>query len=108
MNATTNIPAGHATCPVCHGSGRAKLTEGDAWMRAWTGKLSYFDPETDTMVCRNCGGQTMESRALGYTRVRPGSAEGCVHEYDHELAGRCYHRYTCKHCSLVYYIDSGD
>lgn len=103
-----NIPEGFAVCPCCHGTGRRSLSKEDAWMRTWKGGLSYYDPTTDTKVCDNCGGQTMYGRAQGYVKKRPGTDEGCIHEYVGRNAGRCYTVYTCKHCSSSYDIDSGD
>ena len=103
----TNIPAGYGVCPCCGGSGRVKLSEGDAWMRAWK-DLSYYDPETDTKTCHNCGGQTMGGKAIGYTKLDKGTGKGCHHEYVGRNAGRCYTIYTCKKCGSSYDIDSGD
>ena len=102
------IPDGYAVCPCCHGTKRVALTESDDWMRKWKGGLSYYDPETDTKTCQNCGGQTMFGQALGYTKKRPGTDVGCLHEWTGRDAGRCYTIYTCKHCRSTYDIDSGD
>ena len=85
-------------------------------MRKWKGVLSYYDPETDTKTCQNCGGQTMYGKPLGYTKVDPNTPPmqflidglGCHHEYVGRNAGRCYTIYTCKKCGSSYDIDSSD
>jgi hypothetical protein len=110
------IPTGYGICPCCKGSGRVLIEEGDAWMRTWKGGLSYYDPNTDTKVCQNCGGQTMYGKALGYTTIDPNTDPmqfmidglGCKHEYVGREAGRCYRIYTCRKCGHHYDIDSGD
>jgi hypothetical protein len=108
MNPNLEIPKGCSVCPACNGTTRVKLADGDAWMRTWKGGLSYYDPDTDTKTCDNCGGQTMSMKALGYTKTRPGTDQGCLHEYTGRSAGRCYTVYTCKHCHSTFDIDSGD
>lgn len=93
-------------CPVCNGTGRMPTPDnlrkyGES--QGWYG----YSKDDDCCTCTNCGGQTMSGHATGMVSL---NKEGlpCVHEYTHYLAGRCYHRYTCKHCNEVYYIDSGD
>lgn len=108
MNPNMEIPNGCAVCPACNGTKRLPLTDQDAWMRAWKGGLTQYDPETDTKTCDNCGGQTMSMRALGYTAIRPGTNEGCLHKWKGESAGRCYTVYTCQFCFSRFDIDSGD
>lgn len=98
--ASLQLPLGTATCPVCAGSTRQPA-----------GRYRYcygYDPETDTVACRNCGGDTMSLRALGYTRVDPASGLGCRHEYVGENVGRCLTLYRCARCGDAYSIDSSD
>jgi len=90
------------TCPVCQGTGRRPA--GDYRYKAVTWG---YDPETDTLPCRNCGGQTMGGQPTGKTFIRDDGTP-CVHEYTTLSLGRCYNRYTCKHCGYAYDIDSGD
>jgi hypothetical protein len=89
-------------CPVCNGSGRKPA--GDY---KYKNVIAGYDKETDTLQCDNCGGQRMYGRPTGKTRAR---ADGtpCVHEYTSQNLGRCYNRYTCKHCEYAYDIDSSD
>ena len=89
-------------CPVCNGSGRRPA--GDL---SYKNVLASYDKETDTLDCNNCGGQTMYGRPTGEVNAR---ADGtpCVHEYDSKTIGRCLTRYSCKHCSFSFDIDSGD
>jgi hypothetical protein len=92
-------------CPVCAGSGRVPS---DSYGPAsWARRLSSYDADTDTLACRNCGGQTMRCEGTGKSRLR---ADGtpCVHEYNYYMAGRCYSIHTCVHCGDKYDIDSGD
>lgn len=92
-----------AVCPVCSGSGRVASKEKPGYHRSVYG----YDSETNTLLCRNCGGQYMSLKPTGKVpRNRRGHA--CVHKYQHSLAGRCYHRYTCVYCNDEYHIDSGD
>jgi DNA-directed RNA polymerase subunit RPC12/RpoP len=74
----------------------------------YKGIMSGYDKETDTMACRNCGGQTMYGKPLGYTAIDPETGLGCKHEYVGRDAGRCYTIYTCRKCGSRYDIDSGD
>jgi hypothetical protein len=89
-------------CPVCNGTCRRPAGD-DQYKHMYMG----YDKDNDTLPCNNCGGQTMYGRATGQVPLR---ADGtpCVHEYDYKLLGRCYHGYTCRHCSFKYEIDSGD
>jgi len=92
------------TCPVCNGSGRVALSDRD---RKYAPNLYGYDKETDTVPCRNCGGQTMYGEPTGKVLLRPDGTP-CVHEYVGVQRGRCYTVYTCKHCGSSYDIDSGD
>ena len=97
-----------ATCPVCNGNIWIPCEPKDSWMKDFK-YLSYYDPLTNTKQCRNCGGQTMFGVATGMTNIDPNTGLGCVHEYNGEKRGNCYHVYTCKHgCGFQYDIDSGD
>jgi hypothetical protein len=78
-------------CPKCNGSGREPYT-------AIYGAIP----------CQNCGGQTMSMRATGEVPMDPTTGLGCLHQYKHQLAGNCYHIYTCAKCGDRYDIDSGD
>ena len=89
-------------CPVCSGTGR--LPAGDYRYKAVT---AGYDPETDTLPCRNCGGQTMYGKPTGQSFLRDDGTP-CTHEYTTRNLGRCYNQYTCKHCGYSYSIDSGD
>jgi DNA-directed RNA polymerase subunit RPC12/RpoP len=91
-----------ATCPVCSGTGRV-----EAGVNPYKTMTAGYDRATDTLPCRNCGGQIISMRGTGQVRVRA-DGTACVHEYDYRLAGRCYHEYTCRHCGHQFYIDSGD
>lgn len=101
------------TCPTCQGSGRrpvpADTRQYVKFNERWgTWGVAGYDPDTDTLPCRNCGGQTMSMKGTGVVLLRPDGTP-CQHEYTYQLAGNCYHRYTCKHgCGHVYHIDSGD
>lgn len=88
----------HGVCPVCNGTGRVPAGN----FRRTAG----YDQATDTIACRNCGGQTMSMKATGRVRLRSDGTP-CKHEYMGREAGRCYVVYTCKHCGDVYDIDSG-
>ena len=89
-------------CPVCNGTGRRPA--GDY---KYKNIVAGYDKDTDTLLCNNCGGQTMTMSPTGKTRMRDDGTP-CVHEYDSRQAGRCYTIYTCKHCGYSYDIDSGD
>lgn len=90
------------TCPVCNGIGRVPAGN-DPYKKVMYG----YDAETDTHVCRNCGGQTMYGRATGKVPLRPDGTP-CRHEYTGRTTGRCLTQYTCQHCNHSYEIDSGD
>jgi hypothetical protein len=120
---TTTKPTG--TCPACNGTARKPVPESSRrWIKhnaRWGhwGVAGYQPPgpgpyadgqgyeEGGTFPCTNCGGQTMSIRGTGVVPLREDGTP-CLHEYTHTLAGRCYHRYDCKHCGDRYYIDSGD
>lgn len=87
------------TCPKCNGSKRVPPTES---IRKYLPNVATYDAATDTIACDNCGSQTMSLRGTGVTR------DGCLHEYEEETVGNCYHKYTCTKCGDVYNIDSGD
>lgn len=89
------------TCPVCAGTTRADA--GDYIYRA---SLSGYDAATNTLPCRNCGGQTMDGRATGIVPLRPDGTP-CKHDYEQRSGGRCYHVYVCRHCGDRHDIDSG-
>lgn len=91
------------TCPVCNGTKRMPATKAPAEYKY----VRSYDAETHTLMCGNCGGQTMGGMATGETRERP-DGTACKHEYEYKSLGRCYHGYTCKHCGYGYTIDSGD
>ena len=92
----------YGICPVCNGSGRISA-ENVPHKKVFAG----YDAATDTLGCRNCGGQTMYGVPTGKVPLR---ADGtpCKHEYVSKVAGRCLTDYTCKHCNHRYQIDSGD
>jgi len=90
------------TCPVC--SGTKRKPAGD---NPYKKQFAGYDPETDTLWCDNCGGQTMYAVATGLVRLRPDGTP-CAHDYAGEQTGRCYYSYVCKHCGDFYSIDSGD
>jgi hypothetical protein len=98
-------PGKYALCPCCQGTGRKPVDEAN---QKWKLITAGYDKETDTFACTNCGGQTMSGRAYGWTLPNPATGEGCKHEYNYRSGGRCYHLYTCKHCSHHFDIDSGD
>jgi len=102
---TNSFPNKYVTCPCCEGTGRTKPTEGyEKYKRSY----ADYDEATDTLPCKNCGGQTMSGRASGYTLPNPQTGVGCKHEFVGRNAGRCYTVYVCKHCSSQYDIDSSD
>lgn len=91
------------TCPVCNGTHRVAYT-GEP---RWAGVTAGYDLGTNTVPCRNCGGQYMFGRPTGIVSMDY-SGQPCRHEYTSEKAGRCLTEYTCKHCGDRYQIDSGD
>lgn len=90
------------TCPVCSGSGR--VPAGD---NRYKSVLAGYDAESDTLPCRNCGGQYMFGTPRGVVNIDH-SGQPCVHEYDSRTVGRCLTEYTCRFCGDRYQIDSGD
>lgn len=93
-------------CPVCNGSGHMPCPDNlraHGQLDGWYG----YRKEDDTISCTNCGGQTMWGRPTGEVNLRPDGTP-CKHEYTSADVGRCLTRYTCKHCSFSYEIDSGD
>ena len=97
------------TCPICNGSGRVPA-ESILHESLWKIKknIAGWDAETDTMCCKNCGGQTMSVHGIGQVPLRKDNNEPCVHKYLGQQAGRCYWKYTCEYCGDNYSIDSGD
>ena len=112
------------TCPVCNGTARRPVPEDSRRYLKYNARWGHwgvagYEPagegpfvdgqgyEGGTYPCDNCGGQTMASKGTGTVPLR---ADGtpCLHEYTHSNAGRCLHKYVCKHCADSYYIDSGD
>ena len=89
-----------ATCPVCDGAGRVSA-QGTPYKTVTQG----YDPETDTLPCRNCGGQTMSGVATGKVPLRPDGTP-CRHEYVSRPVGRFKTFYKCKHCGHEHCIDS--
>lgn len=92
----------YGICPVCNGGGR--VPAGDY---KYKHVVAGYDKETDTLVCTNCGGQTMYGKPTGKVPLRPDGTP-CKHEYESSTIGRCLTRYTCKHCKSSHAIDSGD
>jgi len=92
------------TCPVCNGTTRVPL---DANQTKWKHILVGYDAATDSMPCRNCGGQTMAVCATGKVRLRANGMP-CRHEYVGHQVGRCIWTNTCRHCGDHYDIDSSD
>lgn len=98
-------PNKYVLCPCCRGTGRTKPTEGyEQYKHVYAG----YDAATDTLPCKNCGGQTMGGHAYGWTLPNPATQLGCKHQYTGRSGGRCYHIYTCNHCGYRYDIDSSD
>lgn len=91
-------------CPVCNGTCRVPIPEES---KRYKSVIASYDPETDTLACNNCGGQTMYGKPTGKVKLRADGSP-CKHEYDYKQLGRCYHGYTCKHCGFFFDIDSGD
>ena len=89
-------------CPVCNGTGRVPADHSP-----YNSVVSGYDRETNTHRCTNCGGQYMYGQATGQVSLNR-DGEPCTHEYTGVQAGRCYWRYTCKHCGDQHSIDSGD
>ena len=92
------------TCPVCTGTKRRAVP---AECEAYKDIMSGYDKITDTLACDNCGGQVMYGTPTGIVNLREDGTT-CIHEYTKTKIGNCYHRFTCKHCSFIFSIDSGD
>jgi len=93
-------------CPLCNGTGRMptpnylrKYGESNGWYG--------YSKEDDCCTCTNCGGQTMYGVSSGQVPLRSDGTP-CLHEYTSKNVGRCLTEYTCKHCGLIYQIDSSD
>lgn len=97
---TTKIEYG--TCPVCEGTGR--IPAGDYRYKHIT---AGYDKETDTLCCRNCGGQYMYGRPTTQVRLDK-DGKPCVHKYTSRTIGRCLTEYRCENCGDRYEIDSSD
>lgn len=104
MNTQTKHPTG--TCPVCNGTKRMPATDEIRKYGKQSGWYGYR-ADDDKCDCTNCGTQYMFGEPTGQVRLRPDGTP-CKHEYTGENAGRCYTRYTCKHCNDTHHIDSGD
>ena len=90
-------------CPICNGTGRKPASK-EARAHGWYG----YDKNTDTQSCHNCGSHGMFAPPPdGKVELRPDGTP-CEHHFTSQTIGRCYHRYTCKHCNTSYSIDSGD
>lgn len=89
-------------CPVCNGSGRVPAGDYE-YKRVVAG----YDSDTDTLSCRNCGGQTMSLKGTGQVRLRSDGTP-CTHKYVSKNIGRCLTEYLCIHCGSKHQIDSGD
>lgn len=90
------------TCPTCNGAGRT-----DARNVQYKGVMAGYDLVTDTLPCRNCGGQYMFGQPTGEVKLREDSTP-CVHVYKSNTVGRCLTEYKCIHCGDSYLIDSSD
>ena len=90
------------TCPVCNGTKRKPA--GDY---RWKAGTYGYDKETDTLLCTNCGGQTMSLRPTGKVHVNK-QGNPCVHKYTITGAGRGLTDYNCTECNFYYQIDSSD
>lgn len=90
------------SCPVCQGTKR--VPAGD---HKYKSVIAGYDSATDTLECRNCGGQYMMGRPTGEVRLNRDGIP-CTHHYDSATIGRCLTQYTCRHCGDGYTIDSGD
>jgi DNA-directed RNA polymerase subunit RPC12/RpoP len=90
------------TCPVCNGLKR--VPAGDSKYKS---VIAGYDKETDTVECRNCGGQYMFGRPTGEVRLNKEDVP-CTHVYQSKTVGRCLTEYTCIHCDERFEIDSGD
>ena len=93
-------------CPACNGTLRRPCPDHLRQYGAKNGWYNYRAAD-DTIACHNCGSQYMHGSPSGEVTLRPDGTP-CTHAYVSESQGRCYTRYTCKHCSEVFHIDSSD
>lgn len=91
-------------CPCCNGTRRVALPERS---RSYKSVIAGYDSATDTIPCKNCGGQYMYGTPTGLVALNSSGAP-CTHTYSSANVGRCLTRYTCIHCKDSYTIDSGD
>jgi hypothetical protein len=94
------------SCPICTGTGHMPCPDSLRKYGVASGWYGYR-AEDDTVRCTNCGGQYQGGGPTGKVRQRPDMFP-CVHEYVGANIGRCYNKYTCKHCGDSYTIDSSD
>jgi transcription elongation factor Elf1 len=92
----------YGTCPVCNGTGRT-----DATNVRYKHVSAGYDQYTDTLPCRNCGGQYMFGNPSGKVRLNK-EGNPCTHLYQGANVGRCLTEYNCLHCGDRHQIDSGD
>lgn len=94
------------TCPVCDGTGRMPTPDN---LRGYGERFGWYgySHDDDKVTCNNCGGQTMSGHPTGKSRLREDGTP-CIHEVVSTNLGRCFNRYTCKHCGYSYDIDCGD
>ena len=104
MKVYTAIPEGKYECPVCNGTGRVPATEEH---KKYKSVIGGYDLVNDTILCQNCGGQTMSGRPQGYVAANKDSV-ACTHSYKGTNVGRCLTEYKCIWCNDRYQIDSGD
>lgn len=96
-----NIPENNAVCPCCNGTGVGEALTEDHKKYSFWAHLTHFQ-------CQNCGGQTMTTKALGYTWIDPSTGLGCHHVFKERRKGNCLHEYKCAKCDFCYDIDSSD
>lgn len=93
-------------CPVCNGTKRKP-----AGNQKWVTILYGYDAETHTLPCTNCGGQYQSLTPTGIVPLDDAGTP-CTHHYEtskpHQVRGRCFTHYCCKHCNDEYVIDSSD
>ena len=111
-------------CPVCNGTARKPVPEDSQRYIKYNARwghwgVSGYAPagpgpfadgqgyEGGTLPCGNCGGSTMSGKATGRVYLREDGTP-CSHQWDVVQAGRCYHKYSCRHCPDKFSIDSGD
>ena len=93
-------------CPVCRGLGRMTSPPHLKNANGWYG----YDPETNTVPCKNCGGQYMMGTPSGRVPLNK-AGEPCTHEYESNSPfgrNRGITDYICKHCGDKYTWDSTD